>query len=62
VQKLPVMICPRWVSTLAQPIAIEDVQPYLTYALDQESGKSNFYEIGSPDQVSYGDLMREYAR
>lgn len=56
------MICPRWVSTLAQPIAIEDVQPYLTYALDQESGKSNFYEIGSPDQVSYGDLMREYAR
>ena len=62
VQKLPVMICPKWVSTLAQPIAIEDVLVYLTYALDHEAGQSKVYEIGGPDQVSYGDLMREYAR
>ncbi|MEQ9408029.1 MAG: SDR family oxidoreductase [Fuerstiella sp.] len=62
VQKLPVMICPKWVSTAAQPIAIEDVLAYLTYALDHEPGPCRVYEIGGPDQVSYGDLMREYAR
>ena len=62
VQKLPVMICPKWVSTAAQPIAIEDVLAYLTGALDLEAGESCVYEIGGPDQVSYGDLMREYAR
>jgi len=62
VQKLPVMICPKWVSTQAQPIAIEDVLGYLSYALDHELGESRVYEIGGPDQVSYGDLMREYAR
>jgi uncharacterized protein YbjT (DUF2867 family) len=62
VQKLPVMICPRWVSTKAQPIAIEDVLSYLIQSIDHESGPSCVYEIGGPDQVSYGDLMREYAR
>lgn len=62
VRKLPVMICPKWVSTAAQPIAIEDVLAYLSYALDHEAGESRVYEIGGPDQVSYGDLMREYAR
>lgn len=62
VQKLPVMICPRWVSTNAQPIAIEDVLSYLIQSIDHESGPSCVYEIGGPDQVSYGDLMREYAR
>jgi uncharacterized protein YbjT (DUF2867 family) len=62
VQKLPVMICPKWVSTKAQPIAIEDVQTYLINALDHEPGQSRVYEIGGPDQVSYGDLMREYSR
>lgn len=62
VQKLPVMICPKWVSTRAQPIAIEDVLAYLSYALDHPDGECRVYEIGGPDQVSYGDLMREYAR
>jgi len=61
VQKLPVMICPKWVSTKAQPIAIEDVLNYLSLALDHDAGDSKVYEIGGPDQVSYGDLMREYA-
>lgn len=62
VQKLPVMICPQWVSTQAQPIAVEDVLAYLCYSLDHPDGVSKVYEIGGPDQVSYGDLMREYAR
>ncbi len=62
VQRLPVMICPRWVSVKAQPIAIEDVVEYLVQALDLPPEGSRVFEIGGPDQVSYGDIMREYAR
>lgn len=61
-ERLPVMICPRWVSTPAQPIAIEDVLDYLLAALDLPGTESRVIEIGGPDQVSYGDIMREYAR
>jgi hypothetical protein len=62
VRRLPVMICPRWVSTPAQPIAVEDVLECLLAALDWDEGESRVFEIGGPDQVSYGDIMREYAR
>jgi uncharacterized protein YbjT (DUF2867 family)/tryptophan-rich sensory protein len=62
VQKLPVMICPKWVSTLSQPIAIEDLLSYLLAALDLPSGPNEIFEIGGPDRVSYGDIMQEYAR
>jgi len=62
VQRLPVMICPQWVEIKAQPIAIEDVVAYLMAALDLPVEKSVVFEIGGPDQVSYGDIMREYAR
>ena len=46
----------------AQPIAIEDVLEYLLAALDLPDGGSRMFEIGGPDVVSYGDIMREYAR
>ena len=62
VERLPVMVCPKWVSTKAQPIAVEDVLAHLLAALDLAEGKSRVFEIGGPDQVSYGDIMREYAR
>ncbi|HTR03965.1 MAG TPA: SDR family oxidoreductase [Thermoanaerobaculia bacterium] len=62
VERLPVMICPRWVSVEAQPIAVEDVVSYLAAALDLPPGAERVYEIGGPDRVTYGDLMREYAR
>lgn len=62
VQKLPVMICPKWVSTPAQPIAIEDLLSYLLAAIDLPDGPSQIFEIGGPDQVSYGDIMQVYAR
>lgn len=62
VQRLPVMICPRWVEVKAQPIAIEDVVAYLVAALDLPLDHSATFEIGGPDQVSYGEIMREYAR
>jgi len=64
VQRLPVMTTPRWVRNEAQPIAIEDVIDYLcsSLRLELEPGESRVYEIGGPDRVSYGDLMRETAR
>ena len=62
VERLPVMICPRWVSTMAQPIAIEDVVAYLLEALSLPAAESCVFEIGGAEQVSYADIMREYAR
>jgi len=62
VERLPIMICPKWVATPAQPIAIEDVLDYLLAALDVPEGSSRTFEIGGPDRVCYGDIMREYAR
>jgi uncharacterized protein YbjT (DUF2867 family) len=64
VDRLPLMLTPRWVSTRAQPIAIEDVLAYLLEALDLPlgAGESRVYEIGGADVVSYRGLMEEYAR
>jgi uncharacterized protein YbjT (DUF2867 family) len=62
VERLPVMICPRWVQTPAQPIAIEDVIAYMIAALELDTTESKVFEIGGADRVSYADLMREYAR
>jgi uncharacterized protein YbjT (DUF2867 family) len=62
VDKLPVMITPRWVRTRTQPIAIEDVLAYLMQALELKIQGSRIFEIGGTDQVSYLDLMKEYAR
>jgi hypothetical protein len=56
------MVCPRWVDTLTQPVAIQDVVAYLTSALDLPEGPSRTFEIGGPDAVSYGDMMRRYAQ
>lgn len=62
VNKLPVMVTPRWVRTTTQPIAIEDVIAYLVHGLEIEEDGGAVFEIGGPDRVSYGELMREYAR
>jgi len=60
--RLPVMLCPRWLTTLTQPISIDDVLAYLLAAYDLPPGASRIFEIGSPDVVTYGDLIQEYAR
>ncbi len=62
VEKLPVMITPRWVSEPAQPLAIEDLVSYLVAALDVEVEGTAIYEIGGADRVSYMEIMQEYAR
>jgi uncharacterized protein YbjT (DUF2867 family) len=62
VERLPVMICPAWLATPTQPIAIADVVAYLASAADLPPGGPRIFEIGGPDKVSYGAIMREYAR
>ncbi len=60
-ERLPIMITPRWVATRCQPIAIRDVLDYLVGALDHPE-VGGIVEIGGPDVLSYGDMMRGYAR
>lgn len=60
--RLPVMICPRWLATPTQPIAVDDILAYLLAAMDLPPGPSRTFEVGSPDVVTYGDIIREYAR
>jgi len=62
VERLPVMVTPRWVASQAQPIAVADLLEYLVRVLDMDVGGGRIFEIGGADRVSYGDLMREYAR
>jgi uncharacterized protein YbjT (DUF2867 family) len=59
--RLPVMICPRWLTTPTQPIAVDDVLAYLLAAMDLPPGSSRILEIGGTDVVTYGDIIREYA-
>ena len=62
VERLPVMICPRWVATPTQPIGVDDLIAYLLAALELPEPASRIFEIGADEQVSYGEIMREYAR
>jgi uncharacterized protein YbjT (DUF2867 family) len=62
VERLPVMITPRWVEVEAQPIAVDDLLAYLVASLDIPLAESRVFEIGGADRVTYGELMREYAR
>lgn len=62
VDRLPVMVTPSWVRTRTQPIAIEDVVEYLALSADVDLPGSMVVGIGGRDRMSYGELMREYAR
>lgn len=62
VERLPVMVTPRWVAVTAQPIAIADLLEYLLAALALPEAGSRVYEIGGADRISYGGLMRQYAQ
>jgi uncharacterized protein YbjT (DUF2867 family) len=56
------MICPRWLYTRAQPIAIRNVLDYLVAALDTPESTGRIIEIGGADVLTYGDLLRGYSR
>ena len=62
VQRLPVMVMPRWVSVPAQPIAIADVLDYLAAGGEMEPPDSRVFEIGGAEVTTYRGLMEEYAR
>jgi uncharacterized protein YbjT (DUF2867 family) len=60
--RLPVMLCPRWLTTPTQPIAVDDVLAYLLAVRDLPPGTSRIFEIGCEDVTTYGGMIREYAR
>ncbi len=57
VKNLPAMIVPRWVSTLTQPIAVDDVIRYLVGVAGQDEAFGEIYEIGGPEQMTYLEML-----
>ena len=62
VERLGVMICPKWVKSLAQPIAVDDVIEYLVKSLEISETSGTIFEIGGPEKLTYEQLMRQYAK
>jgi uncharacterized protein YbjT (DUF2867 family) len=61
-ERIPPMICPRWVFSRMQPIAIDNVLDYLVSALEVPASSGQIIEIGGADTMTYGDTMMRYAR
>jgi uncharacterized protein YbjT (DUF2867 family) len=61
-ERVPVMICPSWVYSKVQPIAIRDVLQYLILAIEKPETKGQIIEIGGSSVITYADMMRIYAR
>lgn len=61
VEKLPIMVTPKWVRTPAQPISVRDVLDYLVACLDLDAKEHAIYEIGGADRTSYLGMMKAYA-
>jgi uncharacterized protein YbjT (DUF2867 family) len=62
VDRLPVMITPRWVSTECQPIGIRNALDYLVGCLETPATAGRSFDVGGPEVVTYRELMRTYAR
>lgn len=60
-ERVPVMICPRWVFTRIQPIAVRNVLDYLVAALRVPESAGEVIEIGGADVISYGKMLTFYA-
>ncbi len=61
VERLPVMVCPRWVFQRIQPVAIADVIAYLVAAPENAAAAGRTLEIGGADVLTYRDMMLGYA-
>ena len=61
-ERLPVMVCPRWIYSRIQPIAIDDLLDYLVAALDAPESRGQTIEIGGEDVTTYRGLIMGYAR
>lgn len=60
-ERIPVMICPRWVYTRTQPIGIRDVLEYLVESISVPASAGRIVEIGGADVITYGEMMTMYA-
>jgi uncharacterized protein YbjT (DUF2867 family) len=60
-ERVPVMISPRWVYTRIQPISIQNVLDYLAGVLDLVGDADHIIEIGGPEVMTYGDMLRGYS-
>ncbi len=60
-ERLPVMVTPRWVRTLIQPIAVRDVLRYLVGCVSLPAEISRRFDIGGPDVITYAEMMGRYA-
>ena len=61
VERLRFMVCPSWVKSLAQPIAVDDVVEYLVGCMEHEETSGKIYDVGGPDKMTYEELMRVYS-
>jgi uncharacterized protein YbjT (DUF2867 family) len=62
VEKLPIIIAPKWILTRAQPISIRDVISFLTGVLSQPQCLNEVFDIGGPEILTYRDMMLQYAQ
>ena len=62
VEKLPVMVAPRWLNTRSQPIAIRNVIELLSGVLLHEQTFNKSYDIGGPDILTYKQMLLGFAR
>ncbi|MDC1106449.1 SDR family oxidoreductase [Prolixibacteraceae bacterium] len=62
VEKLPVMVAPRWLLTKCQPISIRDVLFYLTKVIHLSIETSTHYDIGGPEILTYKQMLFQYAK
>jgi uncharacterized protein YbjT (DUF2867 family) len=61
VEKLPIMIAPRWLNTKCQPIAIRNVIEFLAGVLSRVETFNHSYDIGAPDILSYKQMLLQFA-
>jgi uncharacterized protein YbjT (DUF2867 family) len=62
VDRLPAMICPRWVSTPTQPIALDDVVAYLAAVCGREEFFGESYDVGGPEVMTYRQMIEQIAK
>ena len=62
VEKLPLIIAPRWLNTRSQPIAIRNVIEYLVGVLNNQPTYNNSYDIGGPEILTYKEMLLRFAK
>ena len=58
VKNLPAMVVPKWVATMTQPIAVDDVIRYLAGVIGKEEARGRVFEIGGADRLTYLEMLQ----